>query len=266
MSKLNILYAMSMVLIGSANFAIAQTVTIPNTFTPGTPARAEDVNANFTAVATAVNGSGQNIAALQGALTTIQSTPVGGLTVSVGGTPIGSLFSSQLECEEVYASGDPLCTDTPGQSYIVTVSSKGFLAQIATAPLVYNGTTITTWGLPEGSLYIPNYVFYDQSNCAGNAYAGSSAAPFIIRQGFVFGAINPSDANQSYYIQGTPTTVPTVSYQTAVVSSSGVVSTPQCTSGPPPSAYPNYYLMSPNNPSVTGIPVSVAGSITIATH
>jgi hypothetical protein len=35
----------------------APTVTVPNTFTPGTPAKAEDVNANFTALATAINNA-----------------------------------------------------------------------------------------------------------------------------------------------------------------------------------------------------------------
>jgi hypothetical protein len=40
----------------AAKPAFAQTLTIPNTFVAGTPAKAADVNANFTAVATAVNG------------------------------------------------------------------------------------------------------------------------------------------------------------------------------------------------------------------
>jgi hypothetical protein len=45
--------------------ASAGNVTVPNTFTPGTPAKAADVNANFSAVAAAVNSSAQDIATLQ---------------------------------------------------------------------------------------------------------------------------------------------------------------------------------------------------------
>jgi Collagen triple helix repeat (20 copies) len=54
--------------------ASAGDVTIPNTFTSGTPAKAADVNANFSAVATAVNGNAQDIATLQ---TTVKNMPAG---------------------------------------------------------------------------------------------------------------------------------------------------------------------------------------------
>jgi hypothetical protein len=61
-------------LIAVVSTATAGTVTVPNTFTPGTPAKAADVNANFSAVANAVNNNAQDIAALQ---TTVQKIPTG---------------------------------------------------------------------------------------------------------------------------------------------------------------------------------------------
>jgi hypothetical protein len=63
-----------LVLVAIAFSATAGNVTVPNTFTAGTPAKAADVNANFSAVATAVNASAQDIATLQ---TAVKNTPAG---------------------------------------------------------------------------------------------------------------------------------------------------------------------------------------------
>jgi hypothetical protein len=82
------LYGCGLTLFGAVQGALAQTVTIPNAFTAGTPAKAEQVNANFSAVANAVNSGAQNIAALQTTVTTIQSTPAGAVVVSVAGVNI----------------------------------------------------------------------------------------------------------------------------------------------------------------------------------
>src|SRR3984957_19527851 len=54
--------------------APSDTVTIPNTFIAGSPAKAADVNANFTAVAGAINNTAQAVSALQ---TTVQNIPTG---------------------------------------------------------------------------------------------------------------------------------------------------------------------------------------------
>jgi Collagen triple helix repeat (20 copies) len=51
-----------------------ETITIPNTFVAGTPAKAADVNANFTTVADAINNTTQTVTALQ---TTVQKIPAG---------------------------------------------------------------------------------------------------------------------------------------------------------------------------------------------
>ncbi len=57
-----------------ASAALAGNVTIPNSFTAHTPAVATQVNANFGAVAIAVNGSATDIASLQAAIGSMQSS------------------------------------------------------------------------------------------------------------------------------------------------------------------------------------------------
>jgi len=53
------------------------TVTIPNTFVAGTPAKAADVNANFSAVVTAINATAQTVSTLQTAVQNIPAGPQG---------------------------------------------------------------------------------------------------------------------------------------------------------------------------------------------
>jgi len=50
------------------NTAVAQ-VTVPHTFTSGTPARADEVNANFQALVNAINALGERVDKLEGPLT-----------------------------------------------------------------------------------------------------------------------------------------------------------------------------------------------------
>jgi hypothetical protein len=66
--------------------ARAGDVTIPNTFVSGTPAKAADVNANFSAVATAVNGTAADVTALQSA---VKAIPAGAQGPTGPQGPIG---------------------------------------------------------------------------------------------------------------------------------------------------------------------------------
>ena len=63
-----------MLCMASLSSVFAGEVTIPNTFTAGTPAVASEVNGNFSAVKTAVDDNDGRIAALEAALATLQAT------------------------------------------------------------------------------------------------------------------------------------------------------------------------------------------------
>jgi hypothetical protein len=74
MRNSRITIAIAVALAIAASTARSGDVTIPNTFVAGTPAKAADVNANFNAVATAVNGTAADVATLQ---TTVKNIPAG---------------------------------------------------------------------------------------------------------------------------------------------------------------------------------------------
>ena len=75
-SKLAAIVSTSAVLTMGAGGAYSGTVTIPKSFVADTKAKAADVNADFTALATAVNGSAQDIATLQMTIQALQKAQV----------------------------------------------------------------------------------------------------------------------------------------------------------------------------------------------
>ena len=64
----------------AASNAYSGTVTVPNSFSPRTPAKAADVNADFNAVASAVNSSAGDIANLRNAVQALQKAQASGFT------------------------------------------------------------------------------------------------------------------------------------------------------------------------------------------
>src|SRR5664279_177185 len=56
----------------------AASVAIPHTFSSGAPAKASDVNDNFTAVATAINAAASSNTALSNAVQSLQTAQVAG--------------------------------------------------------------------------------------------------------------------------------------------------------------------------------------------
>ena len=56
-------------LVALAAPAVFADISVPNTFSPGAPARAADVNANFTALVNAINALGTRVSKLEGQIT-----------------------------------------------------------------------------------------------------------------------------------------------------------------------------------------------------
>ena len=71
--KTSTIYFISVILIAVVAPLQASSLSIPNSFTAGTPAVAAEVNGNFTAVQTAVDDNDTRIAALEAALATLQA-------------------------------------------------------------------------------------------------------------------------------------------------------------------------------------------------
>ena len=147
-------------------------VAVPNIFVAGTPAKAADVNSNFDAVSTAVNGSAADIAVLQTAVKAIPGGAVGatgaqgpvgatgppGAQGQVGppgpasssvalivkdsnGTLIGRLFPGSNVTPDTVVMNSP-----HGQPFILTISATQFIM--------------------NGGLY------YLTSDCTGTPYIG----------------------------------------------------------------------------------------------
>lgn len=79
----------------------ASTVTLPHTFTNGAVASASDVNANFSAVATAVNDNAARIALLEGTSSTLDCYTTG--------------WSAQTACASLPEATPPSCN--PGYTF-----------------------------------------------------------------------------------------------------------------------------------------------------
>ncbi len=89
-----------------AGRAHSGTVTIPNTFAPQTKAKAADVNANFSAVATAVNGNANDITTLQKTIQALQKVQAS----------LGFTFKGPWSSATAYAVND-VATES-GSSYV----------------------------------------------------------------------------------------------------------------------------------------------------
>jgi len=73
-SMKQVVFLLSLVIVGIAIFAYASTVTIPNTFTSGTTISSTQMNANFTAVKTAVDDNDSRITTIANAMSAVKST------------------------------------------------------------------------------------------------------------------------------------------------------------------------------------------------
>lgn len=87
--RIGVIGLIGVLLAGFGDPVGAGTVTIPTTFTSGTPAKAAEVNGNFSAVAGAVNGNAQDIATLKTAVQNIPAGPRGPVGPAGPTGPVG---------------------------------------------------------------------------------------------------------------------------------------------------------------------------------
>ena len=145
--------------------SIADDVTIPNTFQAGTPARAADVNANFTAVEASVDDNAadiaNNVTAIQtNTLSIAAISSVGGVGVYSGGVRLGAVLVKEL-------------TST-GKIWVL--SSQGYLFEMG----LYGGARAA-----GGHLGTQTTVYYSELNCQGRAFIVRPNS-FPTPLGFVF--------------------------------------------------------------------------------
>jgi Phage Tail Collar Domain/Collagen triple helix repeat (20 copies) len=111
MRNLKFAVAAAGMFVAIATSAYPGPVTVPNTFVPGTPARAADVNANFSAIAGAVNGSAADIATLQTTIQALQKVQAA----------LGFTFRGPWAAATVYSAKDVVSEG--GSSYIALAAN-----------------------------------------------------------------------------------------------------------------------------------------------
>lgn len=155
--KQTILYLFSVLALAMAGTTQAGTVTIPNMFTAGTPAKAADVNANFDAVKTATNDNDSRISKLEADNATLKAdnTTLKD-TVSQMQADIKALQSklAAVNNSQVMALGPYLTVDTISDSRGPLVKLTGVNVQIV------NGAGLTASANGLGNLIIG----YDESD------------------------------------------------------------------------------------------------------
>ncbi len=135
---------------------LADNVTIPNTFTPNTPARASEVNANFTAVKTSVDNNYGHITALQSSVTSLQTAE--GQNWKRGGN-----------------------TGTTSSDYLGTADNQPLVLRVNATPAFRIIPTSTNANIVAGGLLCPTSV---GANVQGAFIANTNApAPLTACQG-----------------------------------------------------------------------------------
>lgn len=134
--------------------ALAQ-VSVPNTFTAGAPARAADVNANFQALVTAINGLGARVSKLEGNI--VSSDLVGTYTLKRFQSELGGGASERVA---IYTSGGTVALATDGSVTLSGITELGHQLNLpsgtltainrpqpaGTATWSYSGGTVTAFG------------------------------------------------------------------------------------------------------------------------
>lgn len=143
-----------------ASLAQAGEVTIPHTFSAGTPALASQVNANFAAVETAVDGNAADIASLQ-ALVSAQAATIATLQTQVNAVMANSVLALNGALSlGTDAQGNPTAFVTGVNVQIVNgLGTTDAVNGLGNLTIGYNETAPTPTAFCSTNLYI------DQANC-----------------------------------------------------------------------------------------------------
>ncbi len=219
-----------------STMAIGQT-EVPNTFQSGQPARAAEVNDNFTTLESAVNDNSTDIASNttaiisnDGAIQANSQTIAAVATIAIprvkaNGQDIGTLFSSLWSDEE------------PLSIFLWVVSDAGYLFSI-----YMPGSGIATPGAIR-----PRIVEFSTTNCTGQAYLPSSndQLKWLLGSGVVF-AFFGNDPLDVYYSPSGSVSMSGIVTQSRLIDSG-------CEQ--PISSSTDLIAVFPNDPLVTGVPI-----------
>lgn len=231
--------------------AFAQT-QVPNTFQAGQPARAAEVNDNFSTLESAANQNASDIAGNTNAITNntalIQANTAaisasrGGIQVLAAGTSIG-LFVMVAQSR-------------PGLDGYRAASDLNYFFDVIA---MVDPFSVVAQDRPSitGDLFT-SVVWFESAGCVGPAYTSPNPAGRIDKleslQGFVFRSDDPTDPVQTYYVpSGSQEVDLIVSYRRSFLEGGCVfVGTPTNTFVP----------VFPNDLVATGVPTaSFAGPI-----
>jgi hypothetical protein len=199
----------------SLGVATASEVTGLTTFTSGTPAKASEVNDNFSAVKTAVDDNAANIAtnAAEGVRFDELQEQIDALTTVVANLSLGS--GSVLVLANSQSIG--LLLDMESDSNVLrysymTRSSRGYIFRV----YIFDGGFLPGPS-EEGHLVAERRIYFSSPGCLGQAYysalsmsfglalwpennVGPSDERVLVREGLVFRNPDSSAAVENYYI------------------------------------------------------------------
>ncbi|NVJ58814.1 MAG: hypothetical protein HWE27_00410 [Gammaproteobacteria bacterium] len=158
------------ILIGSTMLSAGE-LSVPNTFTAGTPARASEVNANFTAAETAVNDNNARIAALESAVsaltTQVQTLESAQQDLTISQT---EYFATDLFFMQNNASGQFIIPVAEGQQSSSSIVDTNFeyhpvpgLNQVSFEVANDNTTVIIE---TTGEVYLTTFSAYSRASIA----------------------------------------------------------------------------------------------------